>query len=121
MGEPGIGQIILIVAFIVVLVVKTVLQQARRRPGIQMPNEEKDEEPVMKIRRQARPVPVPPPAYRAPPSRVRESQAPDAGTPAAGIRFAGRSVLQTPRDARRGIILMTILGPCRAFDPPDQS
>jgi hypothetical protein len=30
-----------------------------------------------------------------------------------------KALLENPHDARRGIILMTLLGPCRAFDPPE--
>ena len=111
MGELGIGQILLIAGFIVVLLVKTVLQQARRRSGVQIP----EEEPVMRIRSPARASPEP----RAPRSLAREPQAPNVHPPPGGSHSIRKSLLETPHDVQRGIILMTILGPCRAFDPPD--
>ena len=68
--------------------------------------------------RQAQATPAPRPTARASRSRVHGSEAP-AVAPLANDRFTKRSLLETPRDLRRGIVIMTLLGPCRAFDPPD--
>ena len=40
-------------------------------------------------------------------------------TPLANDQVTKRSLFGNTRDARRGIVIMTLLGPCRAFDPPD--
>jgi hypothetical protein len=69
--------------------------------------------------RPAAPVPVPMPA----PSVARELPQPRAARPDA--RPVARPLPSSPRaalignldDARRSIRLMTVLGPCRAFDP----
>jgi hypothetical protein len=39
--------------------------------------------------------------------------------PPSAARRRERSLVGSLREVRRGIILMTILGPCRALEPPD--
>ena len=118
MGELNFGQIILVVGFIVVLIIKNVLERARRRTEDPLPEQTPGEAPAVQIPRQAQATPEPPSTLRA--SRVREhaSQAPSVRTPAGESGFIRKSLLRSPRDVQRGIILMTILGPCRTFDPP---
>ena len=71
--------------------------------------------------------PVPPPgAMQVPERRPRPRVEPgrDARrTPVAprGARPPGRSRLGTLQDVRRGIVLMTVLGPCRALEPAPPS
>lgn len=48
---------------------------------------------------------------------LRRTPVPTVGPPVATHRRA-RSRLGSLRDVRRGIVLMTILGPCRALEPP---
>ena len=116
MRDLGFGQIILLmIVFILVPLIKFVMQRVRRRLEDQIP----EEESVTQIRWQAQATPAPLPTPRASRNRVRELQAPIVLTLLARSHFTKRSLLGTPRDVRRGIILMTILGPCRAFDPPD--
>jgi hypothetical protein len=68
---------------------------------------------------------VPPPGHRLPPPvqprRVREGPqgAPlPRAVPLPAARRRARSPVGSPRVVRRGIVLMTILGPCRALEPP---
>jgi len=80
------------------------------------------EEPVNQIRQQPRAAPAPPPTpratSRASPNRAHGSQAPTVATPLTQSHFTKRPLLGAKGDVQRGIIVMTILGPCRAFDPP---
>jgi hypothetical protein len=112
MRDLGFGQIILLIVFILVPLIKFVMQRVRRRLEYQIP----EEESVAQIHRQAQAIPAPPPTPRASRNRVRELQAPIVLTPLARSHFTKRSLLGTPRDVRRGIVIMTILGLCRAFD-----
>jgi len=116
MKNLSFGQILLLIIFIVVPLIKFVMQRVRRPLEDQIPQEES----VTQIRRQAQATPAPPPTPPASRNRARELQAPIVLTPLARSHFTKSSLLGTPRDVRRGIILMTLLGPCRAFDPPDQ-
>ncbi len=50
-------------------------------------------------------------------SDPRDMSVPEVGPPVATHRRA-RSRLGSLRDVRRGIVLMTILGPCRTLEPP---
>jgi hypothetical protein len=82
-----------------------------------------DEPPAVRLPppRPAMPVPVPRPVPRPVPSVVREGPRPRAGrvdAPAMVRTLPPRAALVgNLDDARRGITLMTVLGPCRAFDP----
>lgn len=120
MAELNFGQIIFMVGFIVLLLIRFLRQRTRRRPEDQVPDQMVAEAPPVRLRRQAQAPPAPPPSTpRASRGRVHESLVPNAGAPLGGGYFIKKSLLENPRDVRRGIVLMTILGPCRAFDPPE--
>jgi hypothetical protein len=113
MQTPSFEQIILLSVFILVPLIKFVMQRVRRRDQIL------EEEPVTQIHQRAQPTATtPPPTPRASRSQVRGSQAPTVSTPLPTINFTKSSLVGTKGDVQRGIIIMTILGPCRAFDPP---
>lgn len=116
MKTPSFEQIVLLIAFILLPLLNFVMQRIKRRLKSQTP----EKEPVAQIRRQAQATPAPLPTPRASRNRVHGSQAPTISTPLSRSHFTKRALLGTSRDVRRGIILMTILGPCRAFDPPGE-
>jgi hypothetical protein len=109
MKNLSFQQIILLLVFILVPLINFVMQRLRRRAEDQIP-----------IRRQAKAISTPtiPPAPRPSRDRVQVPQPPTVSTPLSERRFIKRSLLGAQRDVRRGIIMMTVLGPCRAFDPP---
>lgn len=126
MGEVGIVQIIAVIAIILALLFRRLLQRAQESFENQKPDhlpdhilDQTEDAPVMQIDRQTRATPAPQSTPRASRSRVHESQGPNVRTPPGGSHYIRQSLLKGPRDVRRGIILMTILGPCRAFDPPN--
>ena len=51
--------------------------------------------------------------------RVARSEALAASAAIARRRSAARALLGTKLDLRRTIVIMTVLGPCRAQEPPD--
>ena len=59
---------------------------------------------------------VPPPLPLPPPVPVISRR--PAPPPPIGPRRVSRRLLTDPLDARRGIVMMTILGPCRGLEPP---
>ena len=64
-------------------------------------------------------IPSPPLASAPIEPRVGPMGAPlPAAAPPAAIRRQARAPVGNLRDVRRGIVLMTILGPCRALEPP---
>lgn len=123
MAELNWGQIIFMVGFIVLLLIRFLRQRARRRPEDQVADQTVAEGTPERPRRQAQAAPALPPSTPPPSTprafrgRVHESPVPDVGAPLGGGHFIKKSLLESPCDVRRGIILMTILGPCRAFDP----
>jgi hypothetical protein len=106
--------LLLLLFFIVLPVINFLLQRVRKRRHHPIPQEK----PVAQMRRQTQTNPTPWPTPRAAGDRVHRSPARTV-TPLANDRVTRRSLLGTTRDARRGIVIMTLLGPCRAFDLPD--
>jgi hypothetical protein len=70
---------------------------------------------------------IPPRGHRPPPPVVEPRRAREGpysaplprAVPPAAARQRAHSRLGSPRAVRRGIVLMTVLGPCRALEPPD--
>jgi hypothetical protein len=115
MQAPSFEQIILLIVLILAPLINFVMQRVRRRLENQIPQEES----VAQVRRQVQVIPTRPPTPRASRDRVHGLQSRAVSTPPSRNRFTKSSLLGTTRDVRRGIIIMTLLGPCRAFDPLD--
>jgi len=109
------GQILLLIVFILVPLINFFMQRGRRRLEGQTPQDKA----VAPVRRQAQTTPASLPAPRASRDRLHGSEEPTVAAPLSRQRFSRRSLLENRRDVRRGIIIMTILGPCRTFDPLD--
>ena len=103
--------IVLLLIFILIPLANYVLNRMRRR--LQPPGSTRQPIPEMGFRRQ----PAATPASRA--SRERAQAAPPTKTMMPSRRRWSRQALfRTKRDVRRVIVAMTVLGPCRAYDPP---
>ena len=109
-------QILLLLAFILLPLLNLLFQRIKRRVESETPAEE----PVTRVPRPPRAVPARPSSSRPAGDRGRRLESPALAVPPRRLRFNKRSLFRTPRDLRRGIILMTLLGPCRALDPPDE-
>jgi hypothetical protein len=100
--------ILLLALFVLIPLANYVLERMRRRYG---------EPPV------SRPVPDMGMRRQAPPPAARRERAPEPPTEIAVARAGGRdfknTLFENKREIRRAIIAMTVLGPCRANDPPD--
>lgn len=117
MPTPSFEQIIVLMIFILAPLINFVMQRVRRRLEPHVPPEES----VTQMRRQ-QPQPTLPPSLVRREARERpppRAQAATVSAPIRRARFIKKSLLGDIRDVRRGIILMTVLGSCRAFDPPD--
>src|SRR5262249_54607622 len=136
MQNLGIGQVLLLLLFIVPPLIIFLLQRVRKRRDHRIPQEKPveqrlrqgqttptprltpQEKPVKQRLRQGQTTPTPRLTPRAAGDRVHGS--PARTVPLLAIdRVTKKSPLGTARDVRRGIAIMTLLGPCRAFDSPD--
>jgi hypothetical protein len=115
MKNLSFGQILLLIVFILVPLINFLMHRARRRLETQTPKDEA----LTQMRRQTQTTPAPAPTPRAARNPLREVQEPTVTAPLSRRRFSQRALLENRRDVRRGIIIMTILGPCRTFDPLD--
>lgn len=109
-----IGQLLVLILFILLPLLNFVMRRITRHPERQPP----EDKARGQVRRRSEPSPRSRPLPRAPRAPDHEIQPPTVSTAVSRRRFAKRAIFQTRRDARRGIILMTLLGPCRAYDPP---
>jgi hypothetical protein len=117
MENLGFWQILLLLLlFILVPLMNSIMQRVRR--GLEE-GTSAEEKPPVQAPGHAQAAPAPPPSPRASRRSVRQLQSRIVSTPPSRSNFVKRSLLPTTRDTRRGIILMTVLGPCRAFNPPD--
>jgi len=111
MRDFNIGTIILLVIFILIPLANYVLARMRRR--FEQPGPTQQPMADMGVRRQAAPTPASPArrerAQAAPPDRILASSR---------SRWSRKTLFRTRRDVRRTIVAMTILSPCRAYDPP---
>jgi hypothetical protein len=110
------AQLLILVMVAFVILINLITHVLRRRRERDAPRRIEPEAPQ-----------IPPRAPRLPPLVVESRRAlerphgaplPRAVPPSAARRRA-RSLVGSLREVRRGIILMTILGPCRALEPPD--
>lgn len=131
MRNLAIEQILLIAIFILAPLLNFILQRLKRRLEDQAPPDQTEDamrrrpqdEASETVRRQPRIVivpaaePIPMPSSRRAAGRER---APVLSTPERRPARAALELLRSPQDVRRGIIMMTILGPCRANDPQER-
>jgi hypothetical protein len=105
-------ELIYVLIFAAILLFLYVVQRIRRRQQSEAPQDE----PLPEIWGRAPAIPAVSPV---PPERVGRSEALAASAAIPRRRSAVRSLPGTRRDLRRAIVIMTILGPCRAFEPFD--
>jgi hypothetical protein len=108
-------QLFILVVLVFVLLINLAVRVLRRWGKGDAPRGIEPETPQIPPRGQR----LPPPVVQ--PRRVREvpQGAPlPAAVPLSAARRRARLPVGSPRAVRRGIVLMTILGPCRALEPP---
>jgi hypothetical protein len=115
MKNLTLEQIILLVIFILGPLINIVIHRVRRRSADQAV----EREPETLFRRQARVSETDPSLPWVPRTRADASEAPALSTARFAAPITKKSLLGSKRELRRGIIVMTVLGPCRAYDPPD--
>jgi hypothetical protein len=112
MQEIPFTQILVLLAFILYPLLNWLLQRMQRRYQSQAPRQPPSQ-PAPRTFAKAPPaeiiIPAGPPA---PPLRVSESLL-------SRRNQSRRSLFRSRRDLRRAVILMTVLGACRANDTPD--
>lgn len=113
MQDIPIAQLLVLMAFILFPLLNLVLQRIQRRFERQRPTEPRRE-------------PAPrtyalPPRLEVIPSSTEQARSPDLhSSPPSSSQSAKRPLFRDRRELRRAIILMTVLGPCRAADAPSE-
>ncbi len=75
------------------------------------------DEQLAQIPEEAQPAPAPNAASDAAFGHFGRTEAPSVSAAPSRRRFSRRSLLGTRRDVQNAIVIATILGPCRAFEP----
>ena len=114
MKDFNIGPIVLLLLFILIPLANYILDRMRRRFESRGPRQPMPD-PGMR-RHPAPPLTGPAPAQ----PRERSTTTPPAtfAYPSSRRRWSRGALFRTKNDVRRTIVAMTILGPCRAYDPP---
>ena len=112
MRDINFGPILVLIIFILIPLANYVLARMRRR--FEQPSPSRQPTPDMGMRRQAAPAVTP--ASPAPRERAQAAP-PDRISASSRRRWSKHTLFRTRRDVRRVFVAMTILGPCRAYDP----
>jgi hypothetical protein len=111
MPDIPFGQLLILIAFILFPLINWLLQRMQRRFENQTPRQPPRQpaprtfaKPPLEVVSSAR-------------ERVHPANMPE--SPRASSRRRKRSLFTNRRDLRRAVILMTVLGPCRANDQRD--
>ena len=115
MKSLSLEQIILLIIFIVGPLINILMRRIGRRRQDQTPGRK----PATPIRRQTPVSETAPSIARASRTRADASEPPTISASRTTSRFKKNSLLGSRRELRRAIIIMTILGPCRASEPPE--
>jgi hypothetical protein len=115
MRSIGVTQIVLLVLFIVVPIINYILARKERERKRRMESRRSATQPVeVPARRPAQRQSTVAPEFVA----SRTAAPPQPSVRPRDVR-SRQALFRTKRDLRRTIIAMTILGPCRADDPPN--
>ena len=113
MSNFSFEPIIVLILFILIPLANYLLERMRRR--FEPPKPTGQPMPDMGFRRQAAPEPTP--ASSAIRERAQEAS-PTRVLSSSQRRWSRNALFRTRRDVRRVMVAMTVLGPCRAYDPP---
>lgn len=108
-------QIFLLIIFILLPLLNMALRRMQRRRESEPPQPAS----IPELRRRAQASPPRPQVSETSRDRLDGRESPPASTLLPRRRVTKRSLFRTRADMRRAIILMTILGPCRAFAPEE--
>jgi hypothetical protein len=108
-------QLFILMMFGLVLLINLIARLLRRWIGREAPREVEPERIPIPPDRRRQPSPAVP--QRRAPTRELRATLPSALT-ASAPRRRRHWPLRSRREVRRAIVLMTILGPCRALEPP---
>lgn len=118
MKTPSFEHILFLILLIILLpLFRLLFQRVKRRYYGQHPQDEHRSEPAQR----AQAIPLQPQDPQLFQRRLDGLQAPTVSTPLSRRESVARLTLGNKRGIRRGIILMAVVGPCRAFDPPSWS
>jgi hypothetical protein len=113
MKTPAFAQLLLLVTLILLPLLSFVMQRVMRR---RLEDHTPERESVTQMPRRVPSTPAPVPTLRASHLRVGASPVPILSTPLPQRQCTKRSIVGNRGDTRRGIMMMTILGPCRALE-----
>ena len=94
-------------------------QYVMKRFGPQQQPQFPQDEPVPEIPEQEQATPETSSVSTASDIRFGRSGSPSASTTLPQRRFSRKSLMANRRDVQNAIVIATILGPCRAFEPHD--
>jgi hypothetical protein len=114
MQDIPFGQLLVLIVFILFPLISVLLKRMQRRFERQPPRQELPRQPSPRTFEKPPPVEFTPSASERLPAPERTGTRP---RPRRQLR--NKTFFRGHRDLRRAIVLMTVLGPCRAVSSPD--
>ena len=105
--------------YVLIFAAIVLFQYMMKRFGPQPQPPSPQEEPIPEIPEREQAAPEVSPVSAASDTRFGRSGSRSASTTLPRRRFSRRSLMGTKRDVQNAIVIATILGPCRAFEPHD--
>jgi hypothetical protein len=110
------AQVLLFAALVLAPLVSLLMRAAKRRFGGEAPRDLESD--ALSVPAPVRMPPVPATGAGARPRDLSRGRATGMVLTSAVAGGRGLSRLGSAREVRRGIVLLTVLGPCRALEPP---
>ncbi len=105
--------------YILIFAAVLLFQYAMKRFGPQARQEPAQDEPVPETPEPVKEIPAASSVSRVAVGQFGRAKAPIASSSLPRRRFARRSLMGTKQDVQNAIVITTVLGPCRAYEPHD--
>ena len=112
-------ELIYVLIFAAIVLFQYLVKRFAPQEQEQQQQESAQDEQAAQYEEEARPVQMPFPAADAAVGHFGRSAAPSVSPALSRRRFSRRSLLGSRREVQNAIVIATILGPCRAFEPHD--
>jgi hypothetical protein len=105
--------------YVLIFAAIVLFQYAMKRFAPQEQPESAQDEQFARDEEETQPAPMPVPAAGVAVGHFGRSAAPSVSPALSRRRFSRRSLLGSRREVQNAIVIATILGPCRAYEPHD--
>ena len=104
--------------YVLIFAAILLFQYLMKRFGQQQQQDSAQDERLAQIPEEVKETPAASPVSSVPVGHFGRTEAPSVSSALPRRRFARRSLMGTRREMQNAVVIATILGPCRALEPP---